>query len=128
MSCLVLFGCQNNYASFPEADTIIERHSGDIENLERIHGFIENFTNKQADHILIQSYTTEGDPLYHELQYDGEDIYYTRDFTEDKFGSFEVTETICAELHEEESGEKVNYLLGNCDDQSQDPILVVVKE
>ncbi|MGK7379773.1 DUF4362 domain-containing protein [Planococcus sp. 1R117A] len=127
-SCLVLFGCQNNYASFPAADTIIERNLGNVENLDRFHDFLENFANKQADHILIQTYTTEGDPIYLELQYDEKAIHFTRDLTEDKYGSFEVTETVCTELRKEESDKRVDYLLGHCEDQSQDTVLVVVEQ
>lgn len=127
-SCLVLLGCQNDYASFPAVDTITERNLGEVENLDRFQAFLENFTHKQADHILIQTYTTEGDPIYLELQYDGNTIHFTRDWTEDNYGSFEVTETICTELRKEESAKRLDYLLGNCEDQSQDTVLVVQKQ
>lgn len=126
-SCLVLFGCQN-YNSFPAADTIVERNIGNVENLDRFHEFLENFNEKRPDHILIQTYTTEGDPIYMELQYDGKVINFTRDMTEDKHGSGEVTETSCEELHKEESDKRVDYLLDQCKDQSQDTVLVYIEQ
>ncbi|WKA56524.1 DUF4362 domain-containing protein [Planococcus shixiaomingii] len=126
-SCLVLFGCQNDYASFPTSDTITERNLGKVENLNRFQTFLKNFNKEQPDHILILTYTTEGDPIYLDLQYDGKAIHFTRDMTEDEYGSFEVTETVCTELRKEESDKRVDYLLGDCEDQSQDTILVVIE-
>ncbi|MGI2326695.1 DUF4362 domain-containing protein [Planococcus sp. YIM B11945] len=126
-SCLVLVGCQNDHASFPAADTITTA-TLEIENVDRFYSFLENFTEKDPDHINIISYTTEGDPIYRNLQYDGKVIHFRVDRSKDKHSSEKVTETVCTELRNEESDKRVDYLLGNCEDQSQDTVLVVINQ
>lgn len=64
----------------------------------------------------MTGFTTEGDPIYHDLQFDGEVIHLTYDNSKDKHGGDNrgVTKDVCTEIkkQEAENGEIEFYLSG----------------
>lgn len=52
---------------------------GKISNWERWEQFIKNVDQQKADQVRITSYTTEGDPIFEELVYNGNGIEYAYD-------------------------------------------------
>ena len=99
----ILSGCQSNetnqgdetvgntgkentlkYNQSPE--DIVDSH-GEISNLDKFLSFLENVKQGNKDKIRVVRYTTEGDPMLHDLEYDGDVIKSTTDTRRDKFGS-----------------------------------------
>ena len=122
---LVVTAC--NQLSFEEGD-IIENLHGDITNEERLYRFYENIENKEQDAVRVISYTTEGDPIYQDLSYDGSGIESVEDSTEDQFGSGEVVTRKCESIVILSSKTEVVYVLEGCNPESgMDTILHTIE-
>ncbi|MED4783855.1 DUF4362 domain-containing protein [Brevibacillus choshinensis] len=91
---------------------------GKISNWERWEQFIKNVDQQKADQVRITSYTTEGDPIFDELVYDGKGIEYTYDDSMDAYGgnnrSRQVTKCEGIEEKQEKNGQ-IGYQLKGCD-------------
>ena len=55
-------------------------------NIEKWDNFISNVNKKVSDQVRITQYTIEGDPIFYELVYDGDNIKFTYDNSLDSFG------------------------------------------
>lgn len=109
----------------PTTEDIVATH-GDIENLERFHQFIENIKNDIADEIRIVRYTTEGDPIIQDVNFDGEMIETTLDSRRDSYGSGSLDTTTCQSIKVEEKAERTDYLLTDCKQPNIDNLILVV--
>ena len=58
-----------------------------VANRETLDAFLQNVNKGHNDSIQITSYTIEGDPIFFNLDYEGEQIRYQFDNTHDGFGS-----------------------------------------
>jgi hypothetical protein len=65
-------------------------------------------------------YTTEGDPILHDLEYDGEIITSITDTTRDEFGDGTVSTATCRSINVEETDETTDYILSGCDKTDRD--------
>lgn len=110
-----VIGC--NRESFEERD-IIEDIQGEITNGERLYAFYENTVNGKEDAVRIISYTTEGDPIYQDLHFDGNKIESVEDYREDQFGSKEVVTRMCNEITIISSETEAVYVLAGCDPET----------
>ncbi|WP_434753095.1 DUF4362 domain-containing protein [Paenibacillus amylolyticus] len=93
---------------------------GEMRNREKWTSFMQNVKKNQPDHVRVTMYTIEGDPIIHELIYDGTLFQSTYDATRDKYGSREeITTNTCKglELTKIERGESV-YVLTDCEKQN----------
>lgn len=93
---------------------------GEMRNREKWTSFIQNVKKNQPDHVRVTMYTIEGDPIIHELTYDGTQFQSTYDATRDKYGSREeITTNTCKglELTKVERGESL-YVLTDCEKQN----------
>ncbi len=81
----------------PAAADIVNRDM-EITNLERFNEFFENVQKGSKDNIRIVTYTIEGDPMLHDLDFDGDTIHSVRDTRRDKFGNGEITEMTCKKI------------------------------
>lgn len=94
---------------------VVNLHSK-VTNWERWEQFIRNIDEQKADKVRITSYTTEGDPIFEELVYDGKSVEYTHDDSMDKYGGKEKGRqvTICEgiDVTSESNGETVYHLKG----------------
>ncbi|MEN8700384.1 DUF4362 domain-containing protein [Bacillus infantis] len=97
----------------PSKDDIVSMH-GDIENLERFLSFITNIHQGSEDTIRVVSYTEEGAPILHELEYDGQVIHSILDTRRDGFGQRMIKERECKSVDIEKGEERTNYALTDC--------------
>jgi hypothetical protein len=73
---ILITGCSYN----PSDEDIVDSH-GEITNSEKFMKFVENVNQGREDKIRVVRYTIEGDPMLHDLEYDGEIITSTTDTT-----------------------------------------------
>lgn len=96
-----------------ENGDVVNLH-GNYSNLDIWRNFIEKFENKQESKVRITRYTIEGDPIFHELIYNGKEIEYTYDNSMDAYGGDRTENTICEGLLRKLiEGEEV-YILNSC--------------
>lgn len=114
---LIVSGCQSSDSppkqTKPGKNEVVESH-GRLENFQRLDQFVENVQNNKNDKVRLTRYTIEGDPIYHDLDYDGAKLTLTYDTTKDKFGQGEVTTTDCKSIEKQESETETKYLLSGC--------------
>lgn len=114
---------QEDYQPSPE--DIVNKHE-DITNLETFQTFKDNIDHGESDEIRIVTYTEEGDPMIHELLYDGKLIHSTEDTTRDHFGSGSINSISCESLEAEDKAERTDYYLSGCTNQSNGPLVLVI--
>lgn len=144
ISCFILPGCndlpskdagqpnkpepaQGQFSPLPATEVIESSNSGEVKNIDRFYAFLENINEKESDHIQIIQFTTEGDPIYQDIQFDGTEFTSTVDNSRDEYGSGGIRETVCTELEIEESDERIDYLLKGCENQEEELLLVFWK-
>ena len=92
-------------------------YQNEIVNLERFEQFLINLSNKKEDTIRVTGYTHEGDPIFQDLQFDGEIIHYTYDNSNDEYaGKDKGKETdVCKEVIGKENTQgEIEYLISGC--------------
>lgn len=91
-------------------------HNG-VHYLERFEQFLEYLANNQEDTVRVTSYTKEGDPIFEDLHFDGNDIQYTHDNSHDAFGGqdkgqeMDVCKNIMSSVNDQN---EVEYVLVDC--------------
>lgn len=136
---LLIYGCNSEDRStdinmFPNnipnyissLEDIVDTH-GEIKNKERFDEFLNNVYQGEEDRIRVVRYTTEGDPMLHELEYDGEIINSTTDTRRDQYGHGSITQTTCTSIEEVETNESIKYILEGCEHAIDNIILVIRK-
>ncbi|ASK64167.1 hypothetical protein CFK37_19440 [Virgibacillus phasianinus] len=95
---------------------VVFSNDGEISNLDKLGEFIEKVENGEENKVRIVRYTTEGDPIFHTLDYNGENIKYIYDDSQDEYAGSnkEVKSTTCADLESKENKNKVEYHLTDC--------------
>ncbi|MFL0245549.1 DUF4362 domain-containing protein [Candidatus Clostridium stratigraminis] len=73
------------YKSESKDDTITYNLKGNV-NADRLTKFVDNVDKDIKDRINIVRYTTEGDPIITQLDFDGKDIQVSTDNSKDKYG------------------------------------------
>ncbi|ANU14447.1 hypothetical protein B481_0201 [Planococcus halocryophilus Or1] len=98
-----------------DSDLVIEQEEI-ITNSEKFEAFIENLNNGKEDKIRIVRRTTEGDPIFDTLDYNGENITYTHDNSHDKYAdSSKGTQSgTCENIDNEQSENERIYRLSGC--------------
>lgn len=121
----MLLGCQqengtNNptkpYSSEnPIESDVVDRH-GEISNIDKFKSFIENVEGGVKDEIRITVYTTEGDPIFYYLNYDGNKIQYTYDNSQDGYAGTGkgIESTSCSNIESRYTENGVEYYLSQC--------------
>ncbi|WP_053591811.1 DUF4362 domain-containing protein [Bacillus sp. FJAT-22090] len=118
---------QNNIPDYtPASEDVIDMH-GEIENKERFQEFLNNVGKAKKDSIRVVKYTEEGDPMLHDLEYDGEVIKSTTDTRRDKFGQGSIISTTCTTIEVVETTERTDYILEGCEDTIDNTVLVTWK-
>lgn len=93
----------------PSDEDIVSMH-GKVTNANRFNLFLKHVQKAEFDEIRIVHYTVEGDPILHDLIYNGNEIHSTLDTRRDKFGEGEIGSTICKSIVESKS----EYVLKDC--------------
>ncbi len=135
----LIAGCQNLESStnknleqdtiseyIPASEDIIDLH-GKIENEERFKEFLNHVETGIKDSIRVVRFTEEGDPILHDLAYDGKGIKSTQDTRRDKFGRGSIINTTCTSTEVVETAERTDYILQGCENIKDNTILVTWK-
>ncbi|WP_168124055.1 DUF4362 domain-containing protein [Paenibacillus sp. HB172176] len=92
-----------------------------LANIEKIENFYNDYKSKNESSVSLARYTDEGDPIYVDLDFNGEEIEYTYDNSKDKFGGKNkgVNKTTCKNIMKrtEQRGEQsgIEYYLKECE-------------
>ncbi|MFC7786365.1 DUF4362 domain-containing protein [Rossellomorea sp. GCM10028870] len=115
-------GLGKQVADYEPAETDIVNTHGDVLNLEQFEEFYGNVKNGVEDRVRIVSYTDEGDPILHDLEFDGILIHSVRDSRQDTFGNGEIMEMTCKKIEHVEDGTmaKNMYNLADCNKNDAD--------
>jgi hypothetical protein len=131
--CAFMAGCQLDKANSeneptksrqPTTHEVIDVH-GMIENIERLDIFVDNVQSGKKDKIRLIRYTIEGDPIFHDLVYNGSKLIFTLDTTKDKFGQGEVKSNDCQSIQRLESDTETKYVLEGCPDPQISELLTI---
>ncbi|WP_052339579.1 DUF4362 domain-containing protein [Gorillibacterium massiliense] len=92
---------------------------GQSHNMDIWSRFLQNVEDRKAEKVRITQYTTEGDPIFYELVYDGDSILYTYDNSLDVFGSDAGRpSTKCKGIEKKKlEGRPEGYVLSGCEDK-----------
>ncbi len=130
---MFLFGCQestgtdtpmtaveNPVSPYPSEEAIgngdVVDAMGEIFNSDQFVEFTENFEAGVKDGIRITSYTIEGDPIFYNLNTDGNKINYTYDNSQDGYAGSDkgVTSTTCGDITSKNIDQGTEYRLDDC--------------
>ncbi|MNO61145.1 hypothetical protein D3C76_517820 [compost metagenome] len=128
-----VWGCSDHKVdSLPKSEPYTSEEAisrGDIVSIEKVYNldtfkqFMTNFSSKKADSIRVTSYTDEGDPIFKDLQFDGNMINYSYDTSNDAFGGRNtgVRTDICAEVTSRKNTQgEVIYSISGCTTNDSD--------
>jgi hypothetical protein len=89
---------------------------GKVSNMEKFIAFVHNFDKGKSDRIRIAMYTTEGDPIFYDLNYNSKEIKYTFDNSKDAFGGTGKGKqsTTCAKLEKKTDDKGTRFTLSGC--------------
>ncbi|WHY66813.1 DUF4362 domain-containing protein [Neobacillus sp. SuZ13] len=118
---MLLIGCQQSdnpkkpYRSEEAIKNgdIVNAH-GKISNLEKFNLFIEHVNKGVKDKVRITSYTIEGDPIFYNLDYNGKEIKYTYDASQDSYGASGKQSATCSDIVSSNNENGVEYHLSKC--------------
>jgi hypothetical protein len=79
------------------ADDVVDQQ-GEIINRETYYSFLESVRRGQKNEIRVVTYTKEGDPLLHDVVFDGEKIQSIYDTTRDEYGQGMIENASCERL------------------------------
>lgn len=129
VAVLFIVGCQNSdgpkisKGDNPSYEDVVD-WNGDSEHFERFEAFKANTEKGKKDKLVIVQYTTEGDPIFLELQYDGAVFKSTLDTSRDTYGSGEIYHNTCTSIEVVERTDRTEYVLEGCEEQMDNPSLV----
>ncbi|GGF92713.1 DUF4362 domain-containing protein [Paenibacillus aceti] len=72
-----------------------------LANVDKLEKFYEEYLNQISSTVALAHYTDEGDPIYVDLEFNGEEILYTYDNSWDGFGGQNkgVRKTTCTQMN-----------------------------
>jgi Domain of unknown function (DUF4362) len=108
-----------------DAGDVVDMH-GDITNLEKFYTFVKHVEQGKKDKIRIVSYTTEGAPMLHDLEFNGTTIHSTYDSTRDGFGYGSIEEATCRGIAEVNTEGRTDYILEDCNQEEKEMTILVV--
>ncbi|MGP4076730.1 DUF4362 domain-containing protein [Halobacillus sp. K22] len=82
-----------------------------VEIIEQLDTFIQNVQQGIVDEVHIVRRTTEGDPIFIDLFFNGEEINYKHDNRRDKLGNGQVTTKTCQSIDKKEQEGDLIYQL-----------------
>jgi hypothetical protein len=137
---LMLAGCEEEKQThFEESNNIkppdyiqdpgdvVDMH-GDITNLEKFYTFVKHVEQGKKDKIRVVSYTTEGAPMLHDLEFNGTSIHSINDSTRDGFGYGRIEETTCKGITEVKTHGRTDYILEDCSNPEGKDLTILVVE
>lgn len=116
---IVGFHPSQSLSEYIPSDEDIVTRLGRVSNGNRFTSFLKHVQKAEFDEIRLVHYTIEGDPILHDLIYNGDEIHSTLDTRRDKFGVGEITSTICKSIVDTNS----EYVLTGCNDPNHKYLL-----
>lgn len=120
---ITLIGCSNDNSYGSEEaikrGDVVSLNDG-VYNLDIFKDFLKSVSNHNKSSVRITHFTIEGDPIYIDLEFDGEKFKYRKDQLNDKNigDNSEVNNDSCKDMEKKEEGEKVLFSLSGCDSVS----------
>lgn len=102
---------------FPE--DIVTKRAETIENMERFQAFYSNIQAAQKDQVRIIQYTTEGEPIYTDVVYEGQTFHVKIDDSQDTYSDKKVINTTCKELNAIEVESRTDYFVNQCENNER---------
>ncbi|WP_158598381.1 DUF4362 domain-containing protein [Falsibacillus albus] len=129
---ITTFGCSNGAYSYDKAvkrgDVV---YQSKVDNLDRFEQFLINLSDKKKDKIRVTEYTLEGDPIYHDLQFDGKVIRYIYDNSNDEYGGNDkgIKRDLCTGIIKKENEQGyVEFIISGCSNENDRILLRVEKD
>ncbi|WP_369901871.1 DUF4362 domain-containing protein [Bacillus manliponensis] len=114
--CLLVFsliGCSKQSTVDEKSDVIVKMEG--IENIDTFKKFIANMKKGKENEVQIVHYTKEGDPIFETVKYNGKEIEYVKDNSQDKLGDKEIEFDTCRSMSEEKREDRTVYALTKCE-------------
>ncbi|KRF34537.1 DUF4362 domain-containing protein [Paenibacillus sp. Soil787] len=121
----LMSGCQNIKAIDEPPGTVIKSNAdvvdihGNVSNLYKLDDFVKKVKAMEKGSIRISHYTIEGDPIYHNIKYQGGKFEVQYDTTQDKFGAGKVTTYSCENFDKSETNTEMKYTLNGCSGEAK---------
>lgn len=123
---LIIFSfvaCSNTNIVDEKSDVIVKADG--VTNIDAFKKFVANVKKGKEDQVQIVHYTTEGDPIFETVEYDGRKLRYIKDNSQDKFGDKEINFDTCREMSEEKREDRTVYTLANCENGNKYELITV---
>lgn len=114
-----------DYIQDPE--DVVDMH-GEITNLEKFYTFMKHVEQGKKNNIRVVSYTTEGAPMLHDLEFNGTTVHSIYDSTRDGFGYGSIEETTCKGIAEVNTDGRTDYVLEDCSNQEGKDLTILIVE
>lgn len=121
-------GAYNSDEAIKRGDVVVQNG---VENPGPFIEFVKNVQDKNEATLRITGYTKEGDPIFHDVEYDGSKFGFSYDDSHDKFGGEDigVTTDTCTELEQRETpNDEIGFYLKGCSKETEHPLLKLSKE
>ncbi|WP_066174477.1 DUF4362 domain-containing protein [Bacillus marinisedimentorum] len=134
LTAFIIAGCQPDESTTAQKPSLEYNQSpsdivdmqGEITNMDTFFTFLENVSEGKKDKIRVVRYMEEGDPMLHDLDYDGKAIISTTDTRRDTYGSGKITTASCESVTTEETAERTDYILTGCSQPNRDNNILVI--
>ncbi|SET48553.1 protein of unknown function [Salinibacillus kushneri] len=99
-----------------------------VMNIEQLHDFVEKSNKSVKSNLKIVKVTTEGDPIYHYLEFNGTEFIYKVDNTKDEYGDNNPKEIKCSKFTKINNKNKTTYVLQHCNNDKEKVVVLSMKE
>jgi len=97
---------------------IVDQH-GQVSNLKIMERFFADYQNKHKSSIKLVNYTNEGDPIFYTIDYNGINITFIKNTTNDKYaGTKSITSNTCSGIVRNVENGTTVYMLKGCKGKS----------
>ncbi|AWB46400.1 hypothetical protein DCC85_21010 [Paenibacillus sp. CAA11] len=76
--------------------------------------FYQKVSSGEKAKVQVTRYTTEGEPIFDNLEFNGSDLLFQHDSTWDSFGASEKYAEFCKRVEKKEAEDRAVYELGGC--------------
>ncbi len=121
-------GAYNSDEAIERGDVVTQ---AGVENPGPFIEFMKNVEDKNEATLRITGYTKEGDPIFHDVEYDGKRFDFSYDDSHDQYGGKDrgVTTDTCTELKQRETpNDEIGFYLTGCSNEKEHPLLELSKE
>ncbi|WP_372868619.1 DUF4362 domain-containing protein [Planomicrobium okeanokoites] len=115
------------FSPLPQIDVIEVASSGEIKNENRFQTFLERVNEQEPDHIQLVQFTSEGDPISRDVQFDGSEFKSIVNSSRDSYGEGSVSEMACSGISKSETDDRIDYQLEGCGNKKVVELLVIWK-